>query len=126
MDELQGQIDDLPYDPTFYELEQFVDSDDTHEHFPRQSPQYAERAHMMIGNAVEKGIRAFPVYIELEDNSFFTVVGFNTVDHGLIYVIPGYRFAVKAQIGEDFYKLNDWPDPGEDATIVGIWVYDFH
>jgi len=104
-------------DPTFSEVLQFLKDDQTDKN------EYSEKytcwnfAADVKNNAFKAGYRCGLVYIKFEYNAH-TIVCFNTIDKGLIFVEPQDDKIVKVEIGMDYWTDNGYDIIAIDETIT--------
>lgn len=98
-------------DPTFAEMDAFIEADKTDENDYNQSYVCYDFTADVIANAQEQGYRCGFVYIEYA-TSAHAVVCFNTTDFGLIYVEPQNDQIISIAVGQ-FYL-------GEIILKIGI------
>lgn len=110
------------HDPTYEEMKQFLENDDT------DSNEFVEDSYVCtdfsaaVNNAAESlGIRCAIVYI-IYPEAGHTIVAFETVDRGRIYIEPQFDHEVKIKIGENYSSLNGYSPPNVDDHIQRFLV----
>ena len=117
-------------DPTYNEMMLFLKTDDT------DKAEYIKDEYVCTGfatdlcnNAEEKGIRCAYVSIKFPEGTGHTIVAFNTIDKGLIYIEPQHDDLVRVEIGKPFhecvvpkpgylYEKPDYDDTIEEVLIA--------
>lgn len=110
--------------PTYREMKEFLarDTTDTLE-FIEDEFTCTDFSAAMNNNAEAIGFRCAIVYISYPEAGH-TIVAFDTVDKGIIYIEPQYDDEVILEKGESYSKLNKYTPPPQDDTIqrfVIIW-----
>jgi hypothetical protein len=116
-------------DPTYGEMALFLEDDDT------DKAEYIENEYECTGfatdlcnSAEENGIRCGYVTIRFPNGRGHTIVAFNTMDRGLIYVEPQFDDLVEIEIGKPFYKCvvpkgsYKYEKPPYDDTIEEVLI----
>ena len=118
------------HDPTYNEVAMFIGEDDTN------TNQYVpdiftciDFAQGVNNNAEKQGIRCCVIHVEFE-NKAHALIGFNTVDKGMVYVEPqSDEWVENFEVGNDYWTECVVPQPGyyyedePDDTIEGIYIY---
>ena len=115
-------------DPTYTEMMRFLRADGT------DKAEYIEGEYVcrhfaadLCNRAEEEGIRCAFVLIAYPDGGH-TIVAFNTLDKGLIYIEPQYDDLVRVETGKRFYECivpkagHYYEQPGFDDTIEEVLV----
>lgn len=110
-------------DPTYGEVIQFLKEDLTnYEKYNIDAYNCRDYSADVIRNAEARGIRAAYVSIRLRQGSH-AVVGFDTVDKGLLFFEPQTDKEVVLPVGESYLGANAYkPKPGQDDTITRVTV----
>ncbi len=133
--DLQASYDELASgrgytieDPTYRQMMNFIREDKTDERDYAEDEYVCQNFAMDVcNNAEEEGIRCAYVIINYPDGGH-TIVAFNTIDEGLVYIEPQHDDIVNPVIGKHYYKCVV-PEPGHyykrpnyDDTIGGILI----
>jgi len=84
---------------------------------------------LIISDFKNQGIRCAYVNVGFKDNWMKELIGFNTLDYGMVYMEPYTRYLVTPVVGLNYYDcVNDQPygaslpeDNDEIAEILIIW-----
>ena len=110
-------------DPTYREALQFVRSDQTDRNEYNQTYTCFNFASDFVNNALREGYGCAYVVIEFPDAEH-AVVGFNTVDKGLVFIEPQNDEPVTLTVGQPYLGRTvvrfsiSWPAPYELAGIL--------
>jgi len=118
------------HDPTFQEALQFMYNDETNEN------EYIEDEYMCLqfatetnNNAEAEGIRCYVVELSFQDSAH-SIIGFDTLDRGMVYFEPQSDERVQnLEVGNDYWTDCIIPTPGYyyeedlDDTIENIAEY---
>jgi len=118
------------HDPTYSEVVNFIAVDDTNtnEYVPDVFT-CINFAQGVNNNAESIGIRCCVIHVEFETNAH-ALIGFNTIDKGMVYVEPqSDEWVENFEVGNDYWTECIVPEPGyyyednPDDTIEGIYLY---
>jgi len=81
----------------------------------------------MIDEAKNEGIRCAFVDVAVEGNYSFYLMGFDTLDYGMVYIEPSTSYLVNPEVGLNYYDcVEDQPYgsslPEDEDTIIEILV----
>ena len=117
-EEITAILAEIPADPTYAELEEFLKQDKT-------VGAYDLSAREFMINAREAGIRCYLAIAQLQSYYSMFFVAARTTDRGLIYFIPASdTMDVQLEAGQKYHELNDLPNPGYNDTILRIVIFD--
>jgi hypothetical protein len=116
--ELTTKLAQLPHDPTYDELTEFIKEDQT-EKLWATTPDHLWLAHVLINNAVVVKIKGYLVIASVKTGQLY-FAGFRTTDQGVVYICTPIDKEVQLVIGESYSKINNLPSPGFDDTILQI------
>ena len=92
-------------DPTYSEMMSFLRADDTDEaEYIEDEYECTEFTTDLCNGAEEEGIRCAYVTLKFPAGIGHTIVAFDTIDKGLIYIEPQYDDLVRVEIGKHFHK----------------------
>ncbi len=116
---LEGQNHYALRDPTYRELQHFLDRDKTDEKkYVKDGYVCVDFAAAVNNNAEAKGIRSAYVSLVYPDSGH-AIVAFQTIDRGLVYIEPQLDREVKLKVGFSYSRVNDFElRNGTDDTIV--------
>ncbi len=118
-----GQGFDL-HNPTYQEMKDFLKQDKTDSNqFIEDSYVCTDFSAAVNNNAEAQGIRCGIVYI-IYPEAGHTIIAFDTVDRGLIYIEPQFDHEVTIEVGKKYSTLNDYSPPNVDDRIqryLVIW-----
>jgi hypothetical protein len=104
--------------PTYLEMEAFLAQD------PTSLNTYVEDKYVCVdfaatvnNNAEDQGIRCAVVDIFYPDGYGHTIVAFDTIDRGLIYIEPQFDQEVKLVVGSSYSQLNNFTAAPRADTI---------
>lgn len=116
-------------DPTYKEMMSFISDDDTDKaEYITGEYECTDFATRLCNHAEEEGIRCAYVSLRFPGGKGHTIVAFNTIDKGLIYIEPQYDDLVNIEIGKPFYKCVVpkegvvYEKPAQDDTIEKVLV----
>lgn len=109
-------------DPTYAQALSFMAADPTdHNHYDDDSYVCSHFSRDVCNNAEAAGWRCAFVEIRFEDSGH-SIVAFDTIDRGLIYIEPQFDDVVTVAIGQRYSQLNDYVIPGYNDIIQDILV----
>jgi hypothetical protein len=104
--------------PAYLEMKAFLAQD------PTSLNKYIEDEYVCVdfaatvnNNAEDQGIRCAVVDIFYPDGYGHTIVAFDTIDRGLIYIEPQFDQEVKLVVGSSYSQLNNFTAAPRDDTI---------
>lgn len=105
--------------PTYQEMKKFLAEDLTN------FGAYEEGGYVCVdfaaqvnNNAEEKGIRCAVVDIFHPEGYGHTIVAFDTIDRGLIFIEPQFDREVRLVVGKSYAQINGFTPAPRDDTIV--------
>jgi hypothetical protein len=111
--------------PTYQEMKVFLAQDNT------DSKTYTEDEYVCVdfsaavnNNAEAKGIRCAMVDIFHPEGFGHTIVAFETIDRGLIFIEPQFDREVELVVGKSYAQINNFTPAPRDDTIerfIIIW-----
>jgi hypothetical protein len=119
------------YDLTYKEVYNFILNDKTDEHIYNETQYNCVHFSTEVNNNAEKnGIRCAYVEINFEGNYFLkrsshALIGFNTIDKGIVYFEPQTDQNVTLEIGKDYWLecVENGEDKGWGWITQNITVY---
>ncbi|UCH71812.1 MAG: hypothetical protein JSW62_05285 [Thermoplasmatales archaeon] len=120
------------HDPTYNEVERFIANDETDEiEFDEENFDCENFAQTVNSNAENQGIRCAFVIMYFEQNKTgHAIVGFNTVDQGMVYIEPqSDEWVENFEIGNDYWtdcvvpSGNYYYEDAPNDTIKEILIY---
>ena len=116
-----GQGFDL-HNPTYQEMKDFLEQDNTDSNeFVEDSYVCTDFSATINNHAEAQGIRCAVVYL-IYPEAGHTIIAFDTIDKGLIYIEPQFDHEVKIEIGKHYSTLNDYSPPNVDDRIQRFLV----
>ncbi len=110
-------------DPTYNEAKQFLARDRT------DANKYVEGEYVcsdfagnVNNNAETEGFRCALVEVKYPGGTGHALVGFRTVDRGLIFIEPQYDEEVTIELGQSYADVNGYKKPSFDDTIARYLV----
>lgn len=94
------------HDPTYYEASRFIASDTTDEiPYNNETFDCEDFCQQINNNAENRGIRcAYVVLYFYDTNTGHAIIGFNTVDRGMVYVEPqSDEWVENLEVGNDYW-----------------------
>ena len=104
-------------DPTYREVISFIRMDETDKNKYSENYTCINFAADVKNNAFKAGYRCGLVYIRFPETAH-TIVVFNTVDKGMIFIEPQFDDIVILEVGESYSALNGYKTPPYDDTIL--------
>jgi len=120
------------HDPTYNEVASFIASDKTDEiPYDNETFDCQHFAQTINDNAENRGIRcAFVIVHFYETNTGHMIVGFNTVDQGMVYIEPqSDEWVENLEVGNEYWtdcvvpKGNYYYEDAPDDTIKEVLVF---
>ncbi|MBS7614742.1 hypothetical protein KEJ18_03305 [Candidatus Bathyarchaeota archaeon] len=109
-------------DPTYQEVLDFIALDQTDKNiFSMDNYTCLSFATDVRNHALMKGIKCGLVYVVFAESSH-TIVCFNTVDQGLVYVEPQNDAVVNPRVGEPYWDRTQYSPPPYDDRIIYIAI----
>lgn len=118
------------HDPTYIEVKDFIRQDKT-EKIPYDDETFicADYASVVNNNAEDIGMRCCYIALNFEEDGH-SLVGFNTIDKGMIFIEPQSDEWVKnLEVGNDYWTGCVIPESGyyyendPDDTITGVFYF---
>lgn len=118
------------HDPTYQEVADFIRNDKTDERTPIEDTFVCRHfAQLVNNNAEDQGIRCAFVVLGFGSKSSHAIVGFDTVDYGIVYIEPqSDEWVRNLEIGKEYWtecvipKYGHYADCQND-TIKEISIY---
>lgn len=105
--------------PTYQEVKEFLAEDATNlRTYEDEDYVCVDFAAEVNNNAEEKGIRCAVVDIFHPGGYGHTVIAFDTVDRGLVFIEPQFDLEVKLEPGKSYSRINGFTPAPRDDTIV--------
>lgn len=110
--------DYIPQNPTYQEMKVFLAQDTTNlnEYEPDEYV-CTDFAAAVNNNADSQGIRCAIVDISYPEGYGHTIVAFETIDKGLIFIEPQFDQEVKLVVGQSYSQTNKFSSAPRDDTI---------
>jgi hypothetical protein len=115
-------------DPTYDQMVKFLETDKTDQNtYNIKTYNCQNFCADVITNAAKQGVRVAYVSIDFKDSGH-SIIAFNTLDRGLIYIEPQTDEEVDLTAGKYFYQLVKakpgyyYPTPSYDDTVVRFVV----
>ena len=106
-------------DPTYYEVMQFVSTDQSDENEYSESYSCISYAIDLKNNASSIGYKCGLVFIYFQGSTgSHAINSFDTTDKGLIFIEPQTDQVVSLQVGQRYFELNRSIPSGYDDTVV--------
>ncbi|UCD44640.1 MAG: hypothetical protein JSV27_11075 [Candidatus Bathyarchaeota archaeon] len=109
-------------DPTYAEAMDFIEMDDTDSLGYRDDFDCTRFAAAFKQNAFEEGIRCYYVNVYFKGSTGHSIVAFDTVDRGLIFIEPQHDQEVNLVKGSSYCELNDLQGVNDDVIIDYVLI----
>lgn len=111
--------------PTYREMKEFIARDSTNsKEYVKDKYLCSDFSTEVNNNAEAEGIRCATVDIFYPEGYGHTIVAFETIDKGLVYIEPQFDHEVRLVIGESYSQTNNYnPAPHSDVVerILTSW-----
>ena len=133
---LNDQLAEVPHDPTYDELMEFMREDRTDtDWYWYNAPDYVQ---VFLQNAREAGIQGYLVIVSIKAGRSWFFAGFYCTDRkDWVFIVPAFDKEVKLEKGKKYHELNgfhffgkyqelfnDSPVYEIDDTIMDIVIFD--
>jgi hypothetical protein len=102
------------WDPTYAEMEDFIARDKTDENTYTENYTCVNFAADVVNNAKAENLRCAFVYLRFPGGAH-SVVAFNTIDRGLIFIEPQTDEEMRVEVGKPY------SDMGTVTSVIIVW-----
>jgi len=109
-------------DPTYAEAMDFIEKDSTDSLSYRDDFDCTRFAAAFKQNAFEEGLRCYYVNVYFQGSTGHSIVAFDTVDRGMIFIEPQHDKEVNLNKGSSYCKINDLQGTTDDVIVDYILI----